>query len=384
MTRSTVKWAAACVVVGATWAASAGPARGQFFPGARPGVFYNSPFGAYSLTYSQQMSFSYGFVNPFTGVPYSYRFGSTYAGPPPGLGGFGGYSRPSYSPYAYGGAVYQPTITPRAGAFNPVARAQVRAFAAAANQPPPPRRLAAGPVPGAVNPAAGPRKPAAENKGKPVEADAKLVNPADEEILSGKALNQRAAAIRDLEAKGAKADPPLLPADVLGQVTFVGSPAAETIAMLRNGVPPLPEILQRQEFLVCRKDIERHLAAVAEPMSQGKPAPPADVDGLAQAARKCRENDGIRDLPVPDAAVVTRFLDGLDAVTRTARDADLAGVVVPKWNLVGATAMELVRHTGRYKLTFGPAAGGSADAYRALHRGLVAYYTALAANGVKT
>lgn len=378
MARTAAKWTAVSAAVGAAWAA-AGPAHAQGFPpGFQPGAFYNGPFGSYSMMYNQQAAFSYSFMNPFTGVPYSYRFGYTYAGPTPLMGGGGG---ARYSPFSNGAAPYQPTITPRAGGFNPVARQQLRALQA--NQPVvAPRRVADGPAP--ANLAGFARKPAAADRARPaVETDPKLVVPADEDVLSGRVLNALAAAIRDLEAKGAKADPPLLPADLMAQVTFVGSPAAEAIAALRNGVPAIPELLQRQEFIVCRAELEKHLAAVAEPMAQGKPAPAADVDGLAAAVKKCRANDGIRDLPAPDAAVVTRFLDSLDALTKAAKDPALAGVVVPKWNTVGATAAELVRHTDRYKLTFGPAAAGSADAYRALHRGLSTYYTALAAGGVK-
>lgn len=360
----------------ATWGA-AGPVSGQFFPPAiRPGAYYNSPFGSYSVGYSQHMSMSYSFVNPFNGVPYSYRFGYSYAGPTPFRGG-AGYGTSNYSPYGYGGAAYQPTITPRAGGFNPVAQQQLRAFAQAANQAP------AAPVRAVPRPAAAAaRKPALVAGRKPVETDPALVVPADADVLSGKTLNALAAAIRGLEDQGARADAPLLPAELLGRLKLAGSPGAEAIAALREGVPRLPEILQRQEFLVCRKELEKHLAAVAEPITQGKAAPVADVDGLAAAVAKCRKYEGIRDLPVPDAAVVTKFLDSLDSVATVAKDPAWEGVVVPKWNTVGATATELIRHTGKYKLTFAPASDDRAEAYRALHRGLAGYYTALAANGV--
>jgi hypothetical protein len=73
----------------------------------------------------------------------------------------------------------------------------------------------------------------------------------------------------------------------------------------------------------------------------------------------------------------TKFLDGLEALSREAKDPSLTGVV-PKWGTMGATASEFVRHVAQHNLQIAPAPVGAEEAYSALHRGLAGYYAALA------
>ena len=56
--------------------------------------------------------------------------------------------------------------------------------------------------------------------GKPADLNQTLLKASEEDIRSGQALNALVAEIRKLEEKGAKAEAPLLPAEVLAQVAY--------------------------------------------------------------------------------------------------------------------------------------------------------------------
>jgi hypothetical protein len=411
MKRFPTKWAIAAVLGGSVWALSAGPAAAQFFPGGfgfRPPVtpfmgspFFGSPFmgspylgagySSYGLgTYSNFNPYTrtfatyqyptyvapYGYTsyNPVTGRVMSYNYTVALPYNPYGYGGGGGYS----VPYAtYGG-----TATSGYGGYsystNPVTNQQLRLLRAASYQasnsgggyadPPPtysPRWTTAAP----------PGQPAGA-AGKPADVNEGLLTASGNEVLSGRALNALAAEIRTLEEKGAKADAPLLPPDVLSRVAFDG-PGSGLLAAARAGKPTFPEPLTGDAFADLRADLGRHYAAVVEPFGQGKPADPAAADRLAAAARKAKEAPAVRSLPADDQAAAAKFLVGLGALAKEAKDPSLTGAS-PKWGAMGATASEFVRHVTRHKLQVAPAPAGSEEAYSALHRGLAGYYAALA------
>src|SRR5947208_2335827 len=92
------------VVVAAGLAVTAAPARGQFFPGFRPGLYYTTPFGSVGFGYTYHQSLNYQMVNPYTGQYSTINLMYNYAGPAP------------FGAYAQQAALYQ---NPYLGAYSP-------------------------------------------------------------------------------------------------------------------------------------------------------------------------------------------------------------------------------------------------------------------------
>jgi hypothetical protein len=217
--------------------------------------------------------------------------------------------------------------------------------------------------------------------GRPAAIDENLLSAEGDQILSGQVLNDLAAAIRRLESKGAKAESPLLPAGLLAQVEYTGGPSADTLMLLRAGPPEFPEPLRGARFDRVRADLERPIAAVAEPMLAGKRVEVAAAEKLSTAVKKAKADvaPAVREMPLAEATAVTRFFNRLLALADVAKAPGQAtGLIVPKWATIGASASELVSHLDRYKLAFGPAEAGAVEAYGNLYQGLAGYYVALA------
>jgi hypothetical protein len=381
MTRYNIKWTLAALLGVGVWAGSARPAAAQFwFTG--PTAFGTTPFN-----FTTRYGFRVNTFNPFTGQNFAFRGGFNYMGLPPflnpyyrsiyGAAAYGAYMAyaPPYAGYMYGGAGSYGS----SGAGNPIIQQQLRMLNKAPNNG---GNMAVGrPAPG-VNPQgigggvggeqAGPLKPGA--------VDPALINPTDEQILSGQSLNALTDAIRKLEAKGAKADAPLLPADLLSRIAFEGSPAAAVLTAARNGKLEAPEVLNTARYAAVRAELNRAAKAVIEPLAAGKRLPDGAADRLAAAVKRARDtlHPATQQMAFADAGAVKNYLDRLDNLAEGAKDRNNAGVYVAKWSTVGATASELVRHMDKFHLKFAPAPAGHAEAYQALQRGLGAYYVALA------
>jgi hypothetical protein len=381
MTRSNIKWALAALLGGAVWAGSAQPAAAQFW--------FNGPYayGANPFTFRTGYGFRVNTFNPFTGQNFAFRGGFNYRGLPPflnpyyrsiyGAAAYGAYMayNPPYTGYMYGGAGSYGSD----GAGNPIIQQQLRMLNKAANN---------GGNVGAARPAVGVNPQGigggvgGEQAGpvKPGAVDPALVNPTDEQILSGKSLNALAEAIRKLEAKGARAEAPLLPADLLARVAFEGSPAADVLTAARNGKLEAPEVLNTARYADTRAELNRAAKAVIDPLAAGKRLPDGAADRLTAAVKRARDSlhTAVQQMRFADAGAVKSYLGRLDNLAKGAKDRNNAGVYMQKWSTVGATVSELVRHMDKYHLKFAAAPAGHAEAYQALQRGLGAYYVALA------
>jgi hypothetical protein len=381
-------------VLGATgWVASSGTASAQYIPpfgGGFPTTFGGGFPGWNPFLGSPYMgSYQRSFINPYTGGlqsylyspyggvsgytafnPFTGRVMSYYANVPyfMGAGYGGGYVAP-FAPTTYGaasGGYY-------GASANPLTNQQLRQLRATSYQ----NAYPSGGY-GDGRSAMSPRWTTSSTDkapGQPSGIDETLLKASEAEIHSARTLNALAIEIRKLEEKGAKAESPLFPAEVLARVAYEG-PGARLLTATRSGKPDFPRPLTGAEFADLRTELERHFDAAVEPAAQGR-ATDAAADRLANAAEKAKADPALRRLSDSDAADVTKFLDGLVELSKQVKDPSLAGVT-PKWGSMGATASELVRHMGRHKLLFAPAPVGSEEAYGALYRGLSGYYVALA------
>lgn len=238
MSRFLTKWVLVAVIGTAGLVASSGPAAAQYLPafggGFRsPGFvpFMGSPFmgspymmgsinysipnpftgGMYSAVYSPYGGYNgYSFFNPYTGRVTSYSaYVPYYMGMGYG-GGYGGYSMP-YSANNFGGSASGGYGT----TSNPITNQQLRQLRGSSYQ----NAYPSGGGYGDPRSVMSPRWTTASS-GKPADVNEALLKASEKDIQSAQALNALVAEIRKLEEKGAKAEAPLIPAEVLSQVAY--------------------------------------------------------------------------------------------------------------------------------------------------------------------
>ncbi len=365
------------------WGVSANTASAQFFPQPRPGLYWNNPLmGPSYLNFNYQSSFAWSGVNPVTG-PYSYGFGFSWAGTPlPGVFPFGPY-RPlgPFFPYPGYGASYnyggQGTYAGSNSSTNPVVQAQLRAFANAYNPPGGNDVEARKAAVEKFNKDAGLRGGAGEIR-PPGQDD--FANVPDAIIQSGKTINQLVAAIHDREAKGVKADAPLLPLDLLRHIQLSGGIPADVLTLLQAGEIQYPDAFLLGKFEMIRSQLDKPLAAVAGPLMAGKKVDPVVADRLTTTAKHVRNElkPLTNDLTNEQRATLTKFLDSVVSLADVAKNpAQYPGLVVPKWYAIGVNASEFAAILTKYKVLVAAGKAADVEAYQVLHRGLAGYLAVL-------
>jgi hypothetical protein len=352
-----------------------------------PGLHINNPYTGQSFNYNYTSNVYLGadYINPYTGnrnyfyynrtisglaLPGS-AFSSLYARPYAGYQanpyGVGGYLGGGIGGFGGGGA---------APGNNPVVQEQIRMLKAAAVK----NNARANDIEA--------RKVIAdqwayEQRSKvkvPVTAaGAAFRDTPEEEVLSGRGLNDLAAAIRRIDVSGKPA--PLLTANLLGHVAYARGPAADVIGLAAAGKLDYPPSLAGRDWLALRTDLDKVASPVLEAAAAGKPVPSSAADALAAQVKRSREEAAplMRSVSFADAETLSRFFTGVAQLARLGSDAGLKNAYVPDWGTVGASVKEFADHLGKYDLAVGHARPGDEEAYYALHRAMLEYFNTLAA-----
>jgi hypothetical protein len=205
---------------------------------------------------------------------------------------------------------------------------------------------------------------------------AQLLDPNEDLLLSGQVHNELIVQIRRLDVKGTKVESPLLPAGLTDQIEYTGGTVSAVLTLLKGGKPTYPPALLAPEHMVVKSDLENALNPLLEALLSGKPVNQADAakmtSTVASAKKKLAET--IRNLPLNEGMALTRFLNDMDGIAKTARDPKLAGAYMANWKTVGPSVSEYVKHLDKFSLQIAPAIAGEEDAYATLHRGLAAYF----------
>lgn len=213
------------------------------------------------------------------------------------------------------------------------------------------------------------------------EALLKALTGANEnELVSGEALNHIEIGIVAAEGKGGKAPSAFLPPDLLAEIRFAGSPAADALNLLRQtGRLDFPAAFDADALKPSRAALEADFAAATAPVLVGRTPDTAKLAKLEATVKAAQEalTPAIRDLPFEDATAAKKFLNDMAATIPVLRDPKSAGLVNPKWATEGTNVADLVKHMARHKLLFGPAPKGGEEAYMALHQALAAYLIAI-------
>ena len=206
-----------------------------------------------------------------------------------------------------------------------------------------------------------------------------LINPNDEQLYSGNALNDLAARISAIEAKGKKAAPGLAAPELIDKIVFAGGPAADAMNVFHASKLNYPDILKLPDFNMLVEAFDKAYAPLVESLNAGKKVPIADIERLRIVAEKARPltEPMLKSASLRDAKALLAFYSTLDSGLKYLKQADSAGVLGTKWNSVGVNVSDLVKHLHKYQVRFGRVANGDDAAYGSLHRGLLAYYAAL-------
>lgn len=200
------------------------------------------------------------------------------------------------------------------------------------------------------------------------------------EVTTGEPLNTILAAVIPVQAKGGKAESAYLPPGLLSEVRFAGYPNGDAVNLLRRGGKlTFPAAFDAAPLADLRPVLERQFATAAAPVLAGKAPNSAAVVAFDATVGKAGGllNKRIKDLDFEEATAARRFQNRLTATADALKAPGAAGLIDTKWATEGTSVADLVRYMARYKLKFGPAGKGGEEAYTALHRGLVAYLTAL-------
>ena len=366
---------ATLVLVGAGLLSAPAPASAQF--GRPPGVGIGG-VGGFGFNNSLPGLPSYN--NPFFYVPqYRYAYGSQFQ--------FGNFSYSSYQ-YYYGVnplpgyAFYQPSPSYASGSYMTggssrsdvvqAAEREVRRAQREAGLPDAKGQIAAqgdfekGAAAGAE--IAPPGAPDALRKALAAS------NPT--EIAAGDSLNEVLREIIRVEAKGAKGASAYVPPQLLDDVRFAGSPAADLLnAARRADGPEFPGAFDEPALAALRDELQKDFAAPAVAVRAGKVPEPAKVAKLEVTFQRVQDAAGpvVKDLPFDEATAARRFLNRTAGAIKAMKGTTANGLIDPKWAVEGLTVADLVKHMTRHKLLFGPAPRGSEEAYTAMHRNLVTY-----------
>ena len=351
--------------------------------GFMPGLYLNNPYTgqSFNYNYTSQVYLGADYVNPYTGIRNTFYYNNVQSGAIfPGLpfvSPYAGYGNSGYGPSAgylaggvgaYGGAVNNPAV-------NPVVQEQVRLLRAAGarnnDNDVEARKMIAD-------------QWAYEQRAKKLAAPVAAAgvafqNAPEDQILSGRSINDLAAAIRTLEGKGAKATASLLPGDLLSHVSYAPGVSADVIELVAGGKLNFPETLSAREWVGVRGDLQKAATPVLELAAAGKRVPAAVAEKLAGEVKTARKEIAplLRESTFLEATELTRFLNRLESLSKLGTDANLNGVYVPAWATVGAGVNEYVKHLGKYNMAVANHADGDDDAYFSLYRAMLDYYNAL-------
>jgi len=202
-----------------------------------------------------------------------------------------------------------------------------------------------------------------------------LATVTEADVVSGLALNQTLKAIQELEAKGLKANAPFFPPELLSKAVFQGGAAADVLNFFRDDTLTFPVGLQTTEFEGMRNLIERDFDVVVGLVKAGKRIDLTIVERLGSNLKKLHAMHPTAEEEKGGCG----YLKSLESAVKLLKDPVASnGLLIGSWHTIGTGVGELTKHMTKFKLTFGPASAGDDDAYRSLHRGLVAYLSDLA------
>jgi hypothetical protein len=215
-----------------------------------------------------------------------------------------------------------------------------------------------------------------------------LMNPPDNEIWTGKSLNDIYMNVKDrqgaLLTSGGRLPTVKVDPELLKKINLTTG-AGGNVGLLKNDLDRdlnWPLTLRDDVFKKEREELtEKMKYAVSQIKNEkGKvvgAATLSDIKAALDALHLKLATKSVRDLTPSESIEAKRFLYQLDAAYKALQDPNVANYFSEDWKLKGDTVAQVVDMLTQKGIRFAPGTQGTEDAYRAMHSALVAYYSAL-------
>ncbi len=206
-----------------------------------------------------------------------------------------------------------------------------------------------------------------------------LINPREEDVLSGAALNSILFDLIDKKKNLALTKPIPIPDGVLRKMNFSRGSQVGSSAFLQNrGQLPWPKGLledKRPDFVSLRKSLETNFLSVLKQAKTGN-INPEDLKKLSLL------NEELRQKLVGNASTwglgeflnAKQFVKNMDDTILFLKQPDVQNWLPGKHAFKNKTIQEMISCMAEKGLRFAPATVGSDAAYKLIHRDLVQYY----------
>jgi hypothetical protein len=216
--------------------------------------------------------------------------------------------------------------------------------------------------------------------GLPTAFRTAVTNASEDDIKSGRALNDILATISDLDKRGYRADGSYLAPELFPDIRFAGTATGDLTNWIRAGEIEFPELFHSDDYAIPRAWLRHDFGTAAGQLRNGKTPESAVALGLQTALRTIRRtfDEKKSSLTPAELKLGEQYLARLDAAIAIVRAPAIAELIVPEWNSLGSGIVEFTQHLARHRLQFGPAQEGRDESYRTLHHALSAYAVSLA------
>jgi hypothetical protein len=218
-----------------------------------------------------------------------------------------------------------------------------------------------------------------------------LLNPPDNELFDGRALNAIYQNVKDRQGAiltaGGKLPNVPVETDMLQRINLTTGGTNGNVGLLKNELErnksfswPLP--LMDDVFKTEREDLTKKMSYALEQIKNEKThtvgaATLNDIKADLDALHRRVADRNTRDMTPSESIEARRYLTQLDAAFRALQDPKVANYFDDAWKLKGKSVSEIVDEMTRKGIKFAPGTQGTEDAYRMMHSALVAYYSGL-------
>ena len=207
-------------------------------------------------------------------------------------------------------------------------------------------------------------------------------DPSITHIWSGSALNSLLLDLQKASASNGAAPSPPLSADVLMHINLTTAQKGANTGLLKSGKLFWPLLLRRERFGSDRHAVDDLVTEVVNDATTGR----MNADGIERLMQRLEamhrelsvfihESNGYWTSSMYVDA--KSFLHQLEDAVRALQQPDAASYFNGKYAAKGESVADLVRYMTERGLVFAPAVPGDEASYKALHRAMAAYSSAI-------
>jgi hypothetical protein len=196
------------------------------------------------------------------------------------------------------------------------------------------------------------------------------------EVWSGKALNDMLLALQMQQARNIQGPQVPLNQAMLQNINVTSAQGGASLGVIRDeGKLSWPLVLRRPDYQSERTKLDQ-LAYTAYGQAASGSVAADTLDGMTQSvnALEAQLKSSVDEIEPNNYIVAKRYLNEMDSTIRALQSPQVSNYATRKWAAKGRTVPELVQNMTRDGLAFAPATAADQEAYRQLHRAMVAAY----------